>query len=95
MTEENTIEVQATEVPDTPEAEVAAQSFAFPFTLATGNGEYFCSGMTLRDYFAAKVLNGFITALARDIDVEIKRGVLAESAYKIADAMIEVRGQQK
>ena len=44
------------------------------------------TGMTLRDYFAAKAMQG--------LDVTRYAGgysLLAENAYKIADAMLEVR----
>ena len=45
------------------------------------------TGMTLRDYFAAKALQGILT------DAEIAMGIseIAELAYKYADAMMEAR----
>lgn len=49
-------------------------------------------GMTLRDYFAAKAMQGFITIVTNNgeerlIDVP----QLAKSAYSIADAMLKAR----
>ncbi len=61
-------------------------------------------GMTLRDYFAAKVLQGYISATAwhpnfkfpSDFNYEADREAaqaVSESAYKYADAMLKARGQ--
>lgn len=49
------------------------------------------NGLTIRDYFAAKALNGMLN----DYDWETERFVikLAKSAYQIADAMLEARGK--
>ena len=52
-------------------------------------------GMTLRDYFAAKAMN---VIYARFLTGEGMAGHwtdegMAESAYKMADAMLEVRSQ--
>jgi hypothetical protein len=51
--------------------------------IATGYSE----GMTLRDYFAAKAMQGILT------DAEIAMGIseIAELAYKYADAMMKAR----
>lgn len=43
-------------------------------------------GMTLRDYFAAKAMQGL---LAGPMDAELKE--FAEWSYRIADAMLEAR----
>ena len=48
----------------------------------------FEDGMTLRDYFAAKAMLGFIT-------VEVQQERIAKWAYEIADAMLEARGQDE
>lgn len=52
------------------------------------------SGMTLRDYFAAKAMNAFVanpnimkTAVRADVDA------VAKEAYRFADAMLSARGQ--
>jgi len=52
------------------------------------------NGMTLRDYFAAKAMPWFLTALENEAIVEdpnLLRQFAAESAYRMADAMIKVR----
>jgi hypothetical protein len=44
------------------------------------------SGMTLRDYFAAKAMQGMM------VDVEQPRCIyIADTAYKMADAMLKAR----
>jgi hypothetical protein len=58
-------------------------------------GEYAKQGMTLRDYFAAKAMQGLITngcqiENSNQLDDYLKR---AQVSYKQADAMLEVRGQ--
>lgn len=52
------------------------------------------SGMTLRDYFAAKAVNGILSA-AGDIDgaVQYDADRVARSAYEMADAMLTARQQ--
>lgn len=66
---------------------------AFPVWELNGQGkpEMTGFGMTLRDYFAAKAMHGFIT----NIDTGEKRLIdvpqLAKSAYSIADAMLKAR----
>ncbi len=52
-------------------------------------------GMNLRDYFAAKAMQAFVSAWAStmqypDTDLEV-----AEYAYAMADAMLEARKEQK
>jgi hypothetical protein len=49
------------------------------------------NGMTLRDYFAAKAMQGFAAdgAFARDNGLTIDE--LAEDAYDVADAMLKAR----
>lgn len=54
---------------------------AFPSELTVDRG------MTLRDYFAAKVLQGLAT---RGIEDEVKA---SQWCYEIADAMLEARKQ--
>lgn len=48
-------------------------------------------GMTLRDYFAAKAMQGFCTTLDQ-ISGKPFWNVLASDAYKMADAMLKARG---
>jgi len=47
------------------------------------------AGMTLRDYFAAKVMQGYIVGATCPNDVAI-----AATAYRIADAMLAAREVQ-
>jgi len=47
-------------------------------------------GMDLRDYFAAKAMQGMMADHTRDNYVE----EIAEHAYKIADAMVKVRKER-
>lgn len=60
---------------------------AFPNKHANSDSKAFC-GMTLRDYFAAKVLQGLVTAN----EVEKWPGAAAQ-AYNAADAMLKAREQ--
>jgi hypothetical protein len=51
-------------------------------------------GMTLRDYFAAKSITWFLTALENEGMVDepdLLRQFAAESAYRMADAMMKAR----
>lgn len=54
-------------------------------------------GMTLRDYFAAKVLNGLVAMAASNGGVGAKYSAetdnLAKCAYVVADAMLKARGE--
>jgi hypothetical protein len=50
--------------------------------------ECFDTGMTLRDYFAGQALMGF---MASDTDFSDHVEIVAETAYKLAGAMLEAR----
>ena len=52
--------------------------------------ELFAEEMTLRDYFAAQILNGHMSNSFED-ERELKD--IAEWAYEFADAMLEAREQ--
>ena len=56
---------------------------AFPWT----HGDIICTGMNLRDYFAAKAMLGIIS----DPDTQMNYQEIATRAYQYADAMMEVR----
>ena len=64
-----------------------------------GQGMLAPSGMSLRDYFAGKALNGlcanekFLIVNAMAGASGAKRGV-AEAAYEFADAMLALRGKE-
>jgi hypothetical protein len=53
----------------------------------TANHAGWHEGMTLRDYFAAKAMQGFITGVD-DFDED----ALAAASYRLADAMLRARG---
>lgn len=54
---------------------------------------YYNEGMDLRDYFAAKAMQGFVQGLVQidKNDGEKTSDVTAMMAYKFADAMMEAR----
>ena len=69
---------------------------AFPvaFEVANGDGSkstVYQMGMTLRDYFAAKALQGFMANKANPMHFQPKED--AAWAYAIADAMLKARQQ--
>ena len=50
------------------------------------------TGMTLRDYFAAKAMQGFASTIdISDADYQEHFGYIAKDCYEIADAMLEAR----
>ena len=74
-------------------------TFAFPRPASRGNnymtGEEDVvvdpqQGMTLRDYFAAKAMQAFIT---RETKFNPNLLMYAGAAYDVADAMLEARGE--
>lgn len=64
--------------------------WAFPFTFSDGEN---CGGMLLRDYFAARALQGLLASGLRPHDEPNESGELyiARMAYKFADALIKAR----
>ena len=70
--------------------------FAFPsdgleFINGQGIIKVHSQGMTLRDYFAAKALQGFIQYSAAKGIYAPPDNELAKAAYDLADAMLEAR----
>jgi hypothetical protein len=63
---------------------------AFPNEGFNGWGEPF-QGMTLRDYFAAKAMQGMLAACTGWSEAGIER--LAKCSYSTADAMLKARGE--
>ena len=59
---------------------------AFPCLTRDGRGDI---GMTLRDYFAAKAMQGLCT-----IEMYPSMKSIAQDAYALADEMIEARGSK-
>ena len=60
---------------------------AFPWT----HGDMTCTGMTLRDYFAAMAMQSMN---GRKDYVDTPASVIALDAYELADEMIKARGQE-
>ena len=51
-----------------------------------------CEGMTLRDYFAAKALQGWLATYPNDMAAQdIRTTGIADFAYEMADAMLKAR----
>ena len=48
-------------------------------------------GMTLRDYFAAKAMQAWMTGWATDRPSMLRADVMADKAYEAADAMLKAR----
>jgi hypothetical protein len=59
---------------------------AFPQYVINNGGAYIDGGMTLRDYFAAKVL-------PQCFKVSTTTDIAAKEAYRMADAMLKAREQ--
>lgn len=61
---------------------------AFPTEneLQVGTNAYLYEGMTLRDYFAAKAMQGFCTQEGYS-----RMGEIANDSYELADAMLKER----
>jgi hypothetical protein len=63
---------------------------AFPVSFKWGMELRPYNGMTLRDYFAAKAMQGL---LASEVHAPLK--AFAKQAYATADAMMEVRNESQ
>jgi hypothetical protein len=63
---------------------------AFPYD----DGPCVKAGMTLRDYFAAKAMQGDIASMRPDQDPASTAKEISERAYFIADAMLAAREVQ-
>ena len=61
---------------------------AFPWT----HDNMTCTGMTLRDYFAAKAMQGFLDQLIKQGWHSDDLETVAETSYRMADAMMKARG---
>ena len=70
---------------------------AFPNTVLITDEAYAdLRGMTLRDYFAAKAMQGFIAYMGCEAEATDRLGgpnneVIARNAYLYADAMLKAR----
>jgi hypothetical protein len=66
---------------------------AFPTTNHNyGDGMYASEGMTLRDYFAAKAMQGMLSGLLAN-GMDLTWSQIAVDAYRQADAMLKAREQ--
>lgn len=65
------------------------QDKAFPNPHLTGE-----TGMTLRDYFAAKAINAFLEDVGWKVGADLFADI-AEGAYRMADAMMEARNDKR
>jgi len=63
---------------------------AFPWQIDNGETMRGHKGMTLRDYFAAKAMQGALAGIATRAEI-IRYSDLAGLAYEVADAMMEAR----
>ncbi|MCY1197220.1 hypothetical protein D9M72_85810 [compost metagenome] len=66
---------------------------AFPQSWRTQPQDMGTSGATLRDYFAAKAMQGLITTRHPDHHGQDGAETLASDAYAIADEMLAARGE--
>jgi hypothetical protein len=54
--------------------------------------KFFNEGMTLRDYFAAKALQGWLTTYTGDVTCfMVSTTAVAKFSYQMADAMLKAR----
>ncbi|MBP5968691.1 hypothetical protein [Pseudomonas iridis] len=72
---------------------VDAKEPAFPVGANEYGGHGTCFGITVRDYFAAKALQGIISTAGAPCLFGLEGGEsnTAKAAYKIADAMLAAR----
>jgi len=62
---------------------------AFPWA----HGDMTCTGMTLRDYFAAKAMQGLLAAQTEEWNIYDHYYELADEAYRVANEMMIARGE--
>lgn len=77
-------------------------AFPRPHTIADANDQFFklgAEGMSLRDYFAAKVICGIMAGRHFSFIVDVTKSpaeaeaMAARCAYDLADAMLKARDQ--
>ncbi len=82
-----------------PETKKPSNPSAFAFGYGTDNYSDIQLGMTLRDYFAAKAMNGVVSnevvreAIAKNASANNIHGddAIAKASYDLADAMLKQR----
>lgn len=76
--------------PNIPESQLPA----FPFACqGPTTGPEFYYGITVRDYFAAKALNGMLASDSTVDRTKVNKSKWAVVAYKFADAMLAERSK--
>ena len=70
-----------------PEDKKPENPFAFPLAL-TNEHNYIYDGMTLRDYFASKAMQGYMSTEHSGWSTPEAHAI---SSYEIADAMLKAR----
>ena len=63
---------------------------AFPFCVDDGETVKYHTGMTLRDYFAAKAMHGLISQFAEGFEPDTVDG-FSNISYRVADSMLKER----
>jgi hypothetical protein len=66
---------------------------AFPFCVDNGETVKYHTGMTLRDYFAAKAMQAFIVKGITPADGLNTKQAIVSMAYETADEMLKERNQ--
>jgi len=73
---------------------------AFPLVVDFGDVVKYQEGMTLRDYFAAKAMQSWITVTVQryvhkgELQIDMpSQNSIAKEAYQMADAMLKAREQ--
>jgi hypothetical protein len=62
--------------------------------MLSNGGIYVDGGMTLRDYFAAKAMQGWLATFPTDCAVQdVRPSPIALFAYEMADEMLKARQQ--
>ena len=71
--------------------EVSAGADGFLVGRQTGNQSGFATGLSIRDYFAAKAMQGWMATFVDSEPSDKTPHGVAEFAYQIADAMLKAR----
>ena len=66
---------------------------AFPFVAEDESGMMINMGISQRDYFAAKAMQPFLDQLIKQGWVSDDLETVAETSYRVADAMLKAREQ--
>jgi hypothetical protein len=64
---------------------------AFPSSIDNGETVKYMLGMSMRDYFAARAMQGLMSRVWGDMPAEELFNIWATSSYALADAMLKAR----